>query len=106
MSAVAEHAKSPARAAFRWEDPLLLEEQLDEDELMIQAASRSFADAELRPRVRADFLDEDSDPGLFRLMGKTGLLGFFMGQVMRETGGKANPQLTRGILEAKLRDIV
>ena len=35
--------------------------------------------------------------------GKTGLLGFFVGQVMRETGGKANPQLTRGILEAKLR---
>ena len=34
--------------------------------------------------------------------GKTGLLGFFIGQVMRETGGKANPQLVRELLEKGL----
>ena len=34
--------------------------------------------------------------------GKTGLIGFFMGQVMRETGGKANPEKAREILERLL----
>lgn len=34
--------------------------------------------------------------------GKTGLLGFFVGQVMQATGGKANPQLVRELLQQKL----
>lgn len=34
--------------------------------------------------------------------GQTGLLGFFMGQVMRETGGKANPELAKELLEGRL----
>jgi glutaminyl-tRNA synthetase len=34
--------------------------------------------------------------------GKTGLLGFFMGQVMRSTGGKANPQVVKTLVEEKL----
>jgi aspartyl-tRNA(Asn)/glutamyl-tRNA(Gln) amidotransferase subunit B len=35
--------------------------------------------------------------------GKEGLLGFFVGQVMRETGGKANPQVVNERLREKLR---
>lgn len=34
--------------------------------------------------------------------GKTGLIGFFIGQVMRQTGGKANPELAREMLESRL----
>ncbi|HEV2147190.1 MAG TPA: glutamine--tRNA ligase/YqeY domain fusion protein [Longimicrobiaceae bacterium] len=34
--------------------------------------------------------------------GKTGLLGFFVGQVMRKSGGKANPEVVRGLLEERL----
>ena len=34
--------------------------------------------------------------------GKTGLLGFFVGQVMRETGGQANPQVVNEVLKRKL----
>ena len=34
--------------------------------------------------------------------GKKGLMGFFMGQVMRQTGGKANPEMVREILESRL----
>ena len=36
--------------------------------------------------------------------GKTKLLGFFVGQVMRETRGKANPKLVNEILKKKLAD--
>ncbi|WP_027893918.1 glutamine--tRNA ligase/YqeY domain fusion protein [Calidithermus chliarophilus] len=34
--------------------------------------------------------------------GKTGLMGFFVGQVMRETQGQANPQLLQELLSRKL----
>jgi glutaminyl-tRNA synthetase len=34
--------------------------------------------------------------------GKTGLLGFFVGQVMRQTGGQANPQLVQELVTRKL----
>lgn len=34
--------------------------------------------------------------------GKTGLLGFFVGQMMRETGGQANPQVVQDLVKSKL----
>ena len=34
--------------------------------------------------------------------GKTGLMGFFVGQAMKATSGKANPQVLKGLLEEKL----
>jgi len=34
--------------------------------------------------------------------GKTGLFGFFMGQVMKASGGKANPEVIKTQLQQKL----
>jgi len=34
--------------------------------------------------------------------GKTGLLGFFVGQAMRQAGGKANPQLLQTLVQQQL----
>ncbi|MBT8494102.1 MAG: glutamine--tRNA ligase/YqeY domain fusion protein [Deltaproteobacteria bacterium] len=34
--------------------------------------------------------------------GKTGLIGFFVGQAMKKTGGKADPKLVKGLLEKAL----
>ncbi|MBX3012673.1 MAG: glutamine--tRNA ligase/YqeY domain fusion protein [Caldilineaceae bacterium] len=34
--------------------------------------------------------------------GKTGLLGFFVGQVLRQTGGKANPQVVQTLVQEQL----
>jgi Asp-tRNA(Asn)/Glu-tRNA(Gln) amidotransferase B subunit len=34
--------------------------------------------------------------------GKEGLLGFFVGQVMRETQGKADPRVVNELLRARL----
>ena len=36
---------------FRWEDPLLLEEQLSEDERLIQNTARDYATDKLLPRI-------------------------------------------------------
>jgi aspartyl-tRNA(Asn)/glutamyl-tRNA(Gln) amidotransferase subunit B len=36
--------------------------------------------------------------------GKTGLMGFFVGQVMREMGGQANPGVVNAVLARKLEE--
>jgi len=35
--------------------------------------------------------------------GKEGVLGFLVGQVMKQTGGKADPKVVNRLLQAKLR---
>ncbi len=64
-----------SRAAFSWEDPFLLDDQLTEDERMIRDSAQAFATDVLLPRVEKAYLDETTDPDLFRLMGQSGLLG-------------------------------
>ncbi|MBB3999244.1 alkylation response protein AidB-like acyl-CoA dehydrogenase [Aureimonas pseudogalii] len=63
------------RTAFDWSDPFHLEDQLTGDERMIRDSAAAFAAAELMPRVADAYLEERTDPGLFRLMGQAGLLG-------------------------------
>ncbi len=53
--------KGPDLAAFSWEDPLLLDASLDEDERMVADAARAFAQERLQPRVIAAYRDEASD---------------------------------------------
>src|SRR5208337_3312768 len=65
----------PDLGPFQWDDPLLLESQLTEDERMIRDTAREFAAKELKPRVERAYLEEKTDPALFRLMGGAGLLG-------------------------------
>ena len=62
-------------SAFNWNDPFLLEDQLNDDERMCADAAATFADNELQPRINNDYMNEESDPELFRQMGKAGLLG-------------------------------
>ena len=66
---------------FNWQDPLSLADQLTEDEIMIQDVARAFCDAELRPRVVEDYLNETTSKELFKLMGKAGLLGVTLPQI-------------------------
>jgi glutaryl-CoA dehydrogenase len=74
MSAMEKPAKSKP-AAFRWEDPLLLEDQLGEEERMIRDVARDFAQEKLAPRVIEAYAHETTDPEIFREMGALGLLG-------------------------------
>ncbi|WP_421404969.1 acyl-CoA dehydrogenase [Agrobacterium fabrum] len=63
------------RAAFNWQDPFLLEDQLTDDERMIRDSAEAFGKSELLPRISEAYLSETTEPELFRLMGRTGLLG-------------------------------
>ncbi|RCS23510.1 acyl-CoA dehydrogenase [Phyllobacterium salinisoli] len=63
------------KPSFVWSDPFLIEDQLTEDERMIRDSARAFAESELAPRIEEAYLEEKTDPALFRLMGEAGLLG-------------------------------
>jgi glutaryl-CoA dehydrogenase len=64
-----------AREQFHWEDPLLLDAQLTDEEKMIRDAARDYAQGQLAPRVLEAFRHEHTDPGIFKEMGAVGLLG-------------------------------
>ncbi|MBL8686675.1 MAG: acyl-CoA dehydrogenase [Alphaproteobacteria bacterium] len=64
-----------AQTSFNWQDPLLLEEQLAEDEKLIQTTARQYAQEQLLPRVLESFRHEKFDPAIMREMGSFGLLG-------------------------------
>jgi glutaryl-CoA dehydrogenase len=64
-----------SREAFNWEDPLLLDAQLTEDEKMVRDAARDYAQGRLAPRIIEAFRHERTDPGIFKEMGEVGLLG-------------------------------
>jgi glutaryl-CoA dehydrogenase len=68
-------ASKTAKATFSWSDPLLLDQQLSEDERMIRDASAQYAQDKLLPRVVEAFRNEHTDPAIFREMGELGLLG-------------------------------
>jgi glutaryl-CoA dehydrogenase len=63
------------KAQFVWDDPLLLDQQLSEDERMVRDAARDYCQGKLAPRVLEAFRHEKTDPEIFREMGELGLLG-------------------------------
>ncbi|HEV2220616.1 MAG TPA: acyl-CoA dehydrogenase family protein, partial [Casimicrobiaceae bacterium] len=63
------------KPTFNWEDPLLLLDQLAEDERLVMNAARAYAQGKLMPRIRDAFRNEATDPSIFREMGALGLLG-------------------------------
>src|ERR1700734_216930 len=62
-------------ARFNWEDPLLLDQQLSDEERMIRDAAHAYAQDKLQPRVLDAFRNEHTDVAIFREMGELGLLG-------------------------------
>jgi glutaryl-CoA dehydrogenase len=67
--------KTTTAPAFKWDDPMLLEDQLTEDERMVRDSAAAYCRKELAPRVLEAYRHEKTDPGIFREMGALGLLG-------------------------------
>jgi glutaryl-CoA dehydrogenase len=64
-----------ARTAFQWSDPLLLDDQLADDERMVREAARSYCDEKLMPRVLEANRHERFDREIMNEMGALGFLG-------------------------------
>ena len=61
--------------SFHWDDPLLLNAQLTDDERMIRDAAAAYCQDKLATRVLEAFRHEKTDTAIFREMGELGLLG-------------------------------
>ncbi|MBE7422182.1 MAG: acyl-CoA dehydrogenase [Zoogloeaceae bacterium] len=64
-----------AKASFKWDDPLLLDLQLSEEERMVRDTAQQYCQDKLAPRIQDAFRNETTDPAIFREMGELGLLG-------------------------------
>ncbi|MCB8819657.1 acyl-CoA dehydrogenase [Microvirga rosea] len=62
-------------AKLKWDDPLLLDDLLTDDERMIRDTARAYAQEKLLPRVIEAYREERTDRAIFNEMGELGLLG-------------------------------
>jgi glutaryl-CoA dehydrogenase len=60
---------------FQWDDPLLIEAQLTDEEKMIRDTARQYAQEKLAPRIRDWNRNESFDRVVMREMGELGFLG-------------------------------
>ncbi len=60
---------------FKWDDPFLLDEQLQEEERLVRDTARAFAQERLQPRVLEANRHERFDPAIMKEMAEIGLLG-------------------------------
>jgi glutaryl-CoA dehydrogenase len=93
-------AAAPAR--FDWTDPFLLEDQLTEEERLIRDATRSYAQEQLLPRVADAYLQEHTDPAIFREYGALGLLGITL---PAEYGGAAASYVAYGLVAREVERV-
>jgi glutaryl-CoA dehydrogenase len=66
---------APKNASFQWSDPLLLDEQLADDERMVRDAARAYCREKLMPRVLEANRHERFDREIMTEMGALGFLG-------------------------------
>ncbi len=91
-----------AHAAFHWDDPLLLEEQLTADERMARDAAAAYARDRLQPRVLEAFRNESFDPAIFREMGEVGLFG---PTIPAEYGGAGMNYVSYGLIAREIERV-
>jgi glutaryl-CoA dehydrogenase len=93
---------SESGASFNWSDPLLLEDQLNDDEKLLRDSARRFAEEKLAPRIGEDFRHERFDRSLFEDMGAQGLLGASLSEA---DGGAGTNYVGYGLIARELERV-
>ena len=91
-----------AQPSFHWEDPLLLDSQLSEEERMVKDAAHVYAQEKLEPRVLAAFRNEQTDETIFREMGELGLLG---ATIPEQYGGSGLNYVSYGLIAREIERV-
>ncbi len=94
--------KKKPKAQFAWDDPLLLDAQLSEDERMVREAAAAYCKDKLAPRVLDAFREEKADLKVFREMGELGLLG---PTIPAEYGGPGLSYVCYGLIAREVERI-
>jgi glutaryl-CoA dehydrogenase len=87
---------------FVFNDRLLLDKQIDDDERVVQEAAHQYAQRALAPRVLEDFRNERTDPAIFREMGELGLLGV---TIPTEFGGAGLNYVRYGLVAREIERV-
>ena len=90
------------RAAFQWDDPFHLDQQLTEDERAIRDAAHAYCQDKLAPRVLEMFRHEKTDVSIFREMGELGLLG---PTIPTEYGGAGLNYVSYGLVAREIERV-
>jgi glutaminyl-tRNA synthetase len=76
----------------------------DPEALVDEQGLRQVDDTDALEAVISEVIDDHPDEAARYRDGKTGLIGFFMGQVMERTDGSANPEVARSLLQERLNE--
>jgi glutaryl-CoA dehydrogenase len=87
---------------FCWNDPLLLEQQLTDEERMVRDSAHAYAQDKLQPRVLEAFRHERTDPAIFTEMGALGLLG---ATIPPEYGGSGLGYVSYGLIAREIERV-
>lgn len=90
------------KAAFNWDDPLLLDDQLTEEERMIRDTARAYAQEKLMPRILVANRNETFDVEIMRELGELGLLGATLPE---EYGGAGVSHVAYGLMAREIERV-
>ena len=87
---------------FSWEDPLLLEDQLDSQEREIRNAARAYCQGKLMPRIleanRTSYFDRD-------ILTEMGQMGFLGATLSPERGGSGASYVSYGLIAREVERV-
>ena len=89
-------------APFDWVDPFRLDDQLSDEERMIRDSARAYAQDRLLSRVTDAYLNEHTDPAIFREFGDLGLLGV---TIPAEYGGAGSSYVAYGLVAREVERV-
>src|SRR5690348_14225339 len=87
---------------FQWNDVLLLDQQLSDDERMVREAAAAYCQAKLAPRILEAFRHEKMDASIFREMGELGLLGT---TIPEQYGGAGMNYVSYGLIAREVERV-
>ncbi len=87
---------------FKWDDPLLFADQLDDEERMIRDAARRYCQDKLMPRVLEANRNEVFDR---EIMNEMGAMGFLGSTIAEEYGGAGLNYVAYGIIAREVERV-
>jgi glutaryl-CoA dehydrogenase len=90
-----ETVPSNKYGAFQWDDPLLLESQLTDEERMIRDSARAYCQQKLMPRILMATRNEEFDRNIITELGELGFLG---PTLLEKYGGGATSYVVYGLV--------
>jgi glutaryl-CoA dehydrogenase len=101
MATATETRPTRKWAKFDWQDPLLFEALLSEDERMVRDTARDYAQDKLMPRILEANREESFDPAI---MPEMGALGFF-GSTIKGYGCAGVNYVSYGLIARELERV-